>query len=187
MKNWGKISLLGVFIGLLLTACLSNVELADEVKAAENKTQILSYFTKMNQSPIAMDNGAFYAITKANPSGELASRGDSLVIHYELANLVTGQVLDSKNRKTNSPLIYRYGFTNPVFSKLMAFLKDGEQAVMALPGTSQSFDGLPAYTPLKCTIKSYWVKSQSDQIEAYIAKKGYKVTSTEADGLRYIQ
>lgn len=187
MKNWGKISLLGVFIGLLLTACLSNVELADEVKAAENKTQILSYFTKMNQSPIAMDNGAFYAITKANPNGELASRGDSLVIHYELANLVTGQVLDSTNRKTNSPLIYRYGFTNPVFSKLMAFLKDGEQAVMALPGTSQSFDGLPAYTPLKCTIKSYWVKSQSDQIEAYIAKKGYKVTSTEADGLRYIQ
>jgi hypothetical protein len=45
MKNWVKNSLVGVFLGLLLTACLSNVELADEVKAAENKTQILSYFS----------------------------------------------------------------------------------------------------------------------------------------------
>jgi hypothetical protein len=80
MKNWVKNSLVGVFLGLLLTACLSNVELADEVKAAENKTQILSYFSKLNQSPIAMENGAYYAITKANTSGELASRGDSLVI-----------------------------------------------------------------------------------------------------------
>jgi hypothetical protein len=121
MKNWVKNSLVGVFLGLLLTACLSNVELADEVKAAENKTQILSYFSKLNQSPIAMENGAYYAITKANTSGELASRGDSLVIHYELANLLTGQVLDSTNRKTNAPLDLSLWIFQSHFSRLMAF------------------------------------------------------------------
>jgi FKBP-type peptidyl-prolyl cis-trans isomerase len=166
---------------------LSNVELADEVKAKENQTQILSYFTKLNQTPIAMENGAYYVLTKSNPSGELATRGDTLLIHYELANLVTGKVLDSTNRKTNSPLMYQYGFLNPIFTRLMANLRDEEQAVMALPGTSQAFEGLPAYTPLKVTIKSYSVRSQSDQINAFIAKKGYKVTTTETNGLRFIQ
>ena len=109
------------------------------------------------------------------------------MIHYELANLVTGKILDSTNRKTNTPLTYQYGFLNPIFTRLMAHLRDEEQAVMALPGTSQSFEGLPAYTPLKVTIKSYAVRSQSDQINAFIAKKGYKVTTSETDGLRYIQ
>ena len=61
-----------VFVGSILTSCLSNVELADEVKAKENQTQILSYFSKLNQTPIAMENGAYYFLTKSNPSGELA-------------------------------------------------------------------------------------------------------------------
>ena len=184
MRNLVKQFLAMVFVGSILTSCLSNVELADELKAKENQTQILSYFSKSNQTPIAMENGSYYVLTKSNPSGELASRGDTLLIHYELANLVTGKVLDSTNRKTNSPLMYQYGFLNPIFTRLMANLRDEEQAVMALPGTSQSFEGLPAYTPLKVTIKSYSVRSQGDQINAFIAKKGYKVTSTETDGLR---
>jgi FKBP-type peptidyl-prolyl cis-trans isomerase len=187
MRNLVKQFLAMVFVGSILTSCLSNVELADEVKAKENQTQILSYFTKLNQTPIAMENGAYYVLTKSNPSGELATRGDTLLIHYELANLVTGKVLDSTNRKTNSPLMYQYGFLNPIFTRLMANLRDEEQAVMALPGTSQAFEGLPAYTPLKVTIKSYSVRSQSDQINAFIAKKGYKVTTTETNGLRFIQ
>lgn len=187
MRNLVKGFIAIIFVGSLLTSCLSNIELADEVKAKENQTQILSYFSRLNQTPKAIEDGAFYFLTKANPGGELASRGDTLLIHYELANLITGKVLDSTNRKTNSPLLYQYGFLNPIFTRLMAHLRDEEQAVMALPGTSQSFEGLPAYTPLKVTIKSYSVLSQSDQINAFITKKGYKVTSTETDGLRYIQ
>lgn len=187
MRNLVKRFLGVVFIGYLLMSCLSDVELVDEVKTKENQTQILSFFSKLNQTPIAMENGAYYFLTKSNASGELATRGDTLLIHYELANLITGKVLDSTNRKTNSPLIYQYGFLNPIFTRLMAHIREEEQAVMALPGTSQSFEGLPAYTPLKVTIKSYVVRSQSDQINAFIAKNGYKVTSSEADGLRYIQ
>jgi len=118
MRNLVKQFLAMVFVGSMLTSCLSNVELADEVKAKENQTQILSYFSKLNQTPIAMENGAYYFLTKANSSGELASRGDTLMIHYELANLVTGKVLDSTNRKTNSPLMYQYGFLNPIFTHL---------------------------------------------------------------------
>lgn len=187
MRNLVKRFLGVVFIGYLLMSCLSDVELVDEVKTKENQTQILSFFSKLNQTPVAMENGAYYFLTKSNASGELATRGDTLLIHYELANLITGKVLDSTNRKTNSPLIYQYGFLNPIFTRLMAHIREEEQAVMALPGTSQSFEGLPAYTPLKVTIKSYVVRSQSDQINAFIAKNGYKVTSSEADGLRYIQ
>jgi len=178
-----------IFFGgvLLLTSCLSNVELQDDVKAKENQTQILAYFTKLGVIPVALENGAFYTVTQANSTGELATRGDSLFVHYELSNLNTGKVLDSTNRKTNTPLVYRYGLTNPVFAKLMGYLKEGEQATMIIPGTPQAFDGLPAYTPLKCVIKQYKVISQNDKIDELIAAKGWVVTEKSTDGLRFIR
>lgn len=180
---------LGSFIGIsiLMMSCLSNVELEDEVHAKENQTQIVSYFSKIGVNPIALSDGSYVGVTKSNSSGELASKGDTLFVHYELANLLTGEVLDSTNRKTNSPFVYQYGFLNPIFGKIMANIREGEQAVMGIPGTSQSFAGLPAYTPLKVTIKSLKVRSQNDLINEYIQSKGYTVTENLADGLRYIR
>jgi FKBP-type peptidyl-prolyl cis-trans isomerase len=166
-----------------MTSCLSDVELADEAKAKESQAQILSYFSKLSQNPIAMEDGAYYYVAKPNVAGELASKGDTVKMRYVLSNLLTGEVLDS----TKSPLIYQYGYYNPVYAKLLAHIKEGEQAVMAIPGTSQSFAGLPAYTPLKVLIKDYVVRSQNDQIEEFIAKKKLAVTSQEANGLRYIR
>lgn len=165
-----------------MTSCLSNVELADEVKAKENQAQILAYFTKQNQTPIAIENGGYYALTKPNPSGELASKGDTLRMDYELANLLTGQVIE----RTKDPLVYQFGYLNPIFANLMTYLKDGEEAVLALPGTSQSFDGLPAFTPLKVSIKNYVVRSQNDRIDEFIAANKYTVKERTAEGLRYI-
>jgi FKBP-type peptidyl-prolyl cis-trans isomerase len=165
-----------------MSSCLSNVELADEVKAKENQAQILAFFAKQNQSPIAIENGAYYALTKTNTTGELASKADTLKLQYELSNLLTGQVLESPK----DPLVYQFGYLNPIFGRLMSYLKDGEEAVMGLPGTSQSFDGLPAFTPLKVVIKNYSVRSQNDRIEEYIAANKYTVKERTADGLRYI-
>ena len=172
---------LGIMLGM--TSCLSDVELADEAKAKESQAQILSYFSKLSQIPIAMEDGAYYYVAKPNVAGELASKGDTVKMRYVLSNLLTGEVLDS----TKTPLVYQYGYYNPVYAKLLAHIKEGEQAVMAIPGTSQSFAGLPAYTPLKVLIKDYVVRSQNDQIEEYIAKKKLAVTSQEANGLRYIR
>jgi FKBP-type peptidyl-prolyl cis-trans isomerase len=171
----------GIMLGM--TSCLSNVELADEAKAKEGQAQILSYFSKLGQNPIAMEDGAYYYVTKPNVAGETASKGDTLKVHYVLSNLLTGEVLDS----SKTPLVYQYGYLNPVYAKLMAHIKDGEQAVMAIPGTSQSFVGLPAYTPLKVQVKNYVVRSQNDQIEDFIAKKKLAVTEQLANGLRYIR
>lgn len=172
---------------IFLASCLSNVELQDDVKAKENQTQILAYFTKLGVIPVALGDGSFYTITKTNSSGELPIKGDSILVHYELTNLNTGKVLDSTNRKIDAPLIYRYGLSNPVFAKIMTFLKEGEEATLVLPGTAQSFDGLPAYTPLKCVIRQLKIRSQNDKIDEFIASKGWKVTEKSTDGLRYIR
>ena len=117
----------------------------------------------------------------------LATKGDSLFVHYEFSNMTTGKVLDSTNRATNSPFLFRYGFTNPVFVSLMSVLREGEQATLVLPGTAQAFPDLPAYTPLKVRVKSYVVRSQDDLIREYIQSNGYTVTEAQADGLRYIR
>jgi len=181
------LGLVGVGFSIGMISCLSNVQLEDEVKAAENNSQILAYFSKASLSPVALANGAYYGLTKTNSTGELASKGDSIIVHYELANLLTGQVLDSTNRATNSPLIYRYGFSNPIFGSIMGAMKEGEQAVMGIPGTSQSFPGLPAYTPLKVTIKSLKVRSQNDLINEYIKYKGYTVSEVLDGGIRIVR
>lgn len=179
-----RVNLFMLFVALItLASCLSNVELSDEAKAKENQAQILAYFAKNNQSPVAIENGAYYLVTKPNTGAELASRGDTLSIQYELSNLLTGEILDSPK----TPLVYQYGFLNPVFSRLMAYLRDQEEAVMVLPGTGQTFPGLPAFTPLKCTIKAYSVRSQNDQINEYIAAKKLTVTELTTAGLRYIR
>jgi len=185
MLNQSSLKKVVFAFGILLamTSCLSDVELADEAKAKESQAQILSYFAKLNQNPIAMEDGAFYFVTKPNVGGETAAKGDTIKMRYVLSNLLTGEVLDS----TKNPLVYQYGYLNPVYSKLMAYLKEGEQAVMAIPGTSQSFPGLPAYTPLKVLVKDYVVRSQNDQIEDFIANKKLTVTTKEANGLRYIR
>ena len=177
-----KKGLLAVLADWTMSSCLSNVELADEVKAKENQAQILAYFAKQNQSPVAIENGGYYALTKANTSGELASKGDTLRMQYELFNLVTGQLIESPK----DPLVYQFGYLNPIFGRLMSYLKDGEEAVLGLPGTSQSFVGLPAFTPLKVVVKNYTVRSQNDRIDEFIAAKKYTVKERTTEGLRYI-
>lgn len=176
-----------LFIAFFTFSCLSDIALEDQVKAKENQTQILAYFAGQNQSPSALSDGSYYFVTKSNPSGELASKGDSLYIHYEFSNLATGKVLDSTNRATNSPYFLRYGNGNPVFATILTALREGEQATMAIPGTAQAFPDLPAYTPLKVKIKSYVVRTQDDQIREYIAKNAYAVTETMDNGLRYVR
>ena len=176
-----------LFVAFFTFSCLSDIALEDEVKASENEKQILAYFTSKNQNPTALANGGYYFVTKSNPTGELATRGDSLFVHYEFSNLNTGKVLDSTNRMTNSPYFFRYGFANPVFVNLMSALREGEQATLALPGTAQAFPDLPAYTPLVVKVKSYVVRTQDDLIREFITKYKYTVTEAQTDGLRYIR
>jgi FKBP-type peptidyl-prolyl cis-trans isomerase len=176
-----------LFIALFTFSCLSDIALEDDVKAEENQKQILAYFATQNQTPSPLSDGSYYFVTKSNPTGELASKGDSLYVHYEFSNLSTGKVLDSTNRATNSPYFLRYGGANPVFITLLTALREGEQATMVIPGTAQSFPDLPAYTPLKVKVKSYVVRTQDDMIREFIARNGYQVTDTQTDGLRYIR
>ena len=176
-----------LFVAFFTFSCLSDIALEDDVKASENEKQILAYFTSQSQNPTALANGGYYFITKSNPSGELATKGDSLFVHYEFSNLATGKVLDSTNRAANSPYFFRYGFGNPIFVNLMSALREGEQATLVLPGTAQAFPDLPAYTPLLVKVKSYVVRTQDDLIREFITQYKYSVTEAQTDGLRYIR
>jgi FKBP-type peptidyl-prolyl cis-trans isomerase len=176
-----------LFVAFFTFSCLSDIALEDEVKAEENEKQILAYFASKNQNPTALAKGGYYFVTKSNPTGELATTGDSLFVHYEFSNLTTGKVLDSTNRSTNSPYFFRYGFSNPVFVNLMSALREGEQATLVIPGTAQAFPDLPAYTPLMVKVKSYVVRTQDDLIREFIAQYKYTVTEAQTDGLRFIR
>ena len=176
-----------LFIAFFTFSCLSDIALEDDIKAEENKKQIVAYFASQSQTPTALSDGSYYFVTKSNPSGELATKGDSLYVHYEFSNLATGKVLDSTNRAANSPYFFRYGFGNPIFVNLMSALREGEQATLVLPGTSQAFPDLPAFSPLLVKVKSYVVRTQDDLIREFITQYKYSVTEAQTDGLRYIR
>ena len=55
-----------LFIAFFTFSCLSDIALEDDVKAKENKTQILAYFAGQNQSPSSLSDGGYYFVTKSN-------------------------------------------------------------------------------------------------------------------------
>ncbi len=175
-------------LSMISVSCLTNISLEDDLRKSENQKLILDFFSKNGVNPSMLDDGSYYAITKSIPSGETVQRGDSVIIRYEIANLATGEILDSTGMLTEGkPLIYRYGFANPIFTKLIPLLKEGEEALMCLPGTPQSLPGLPSYTPTRITIKSFLVRSEIDRIDEYIQEKSYATYKKLANGYRYIQ
>ncbi len=177
-----------ILAGFVLSSCLSNIQLEEDLRKADNQSLIMNYFSSIGKSPTVLSDGSYYAITKNNVGGEVVSKGDSLIIRYEISNLVNGKILDSTGLLTDGePLIYRYGFANPIFTSLIPLMKEGETAVMCMPGTSQNLPDLPAYTPTKITIKSLVIKSEIDKIKEYIAQKGYSVTKSFSNGYHYIQ
>ncbi|MFD1817407.1 FKBP-type peptidyl-prolyl cis-trans isomerase [Pseudarcicella hirudinis] len=166
-----------------LGACLSNVELEDDVRKKEMDAQIVAYLAKNNiTTATKLGNGSYYFKSLSLNTARQPKQYDSIIVNYTLSDL-SGKVLET----TSTPFIYRYGFSSPIFNQLISLMKEGEKASVVLPGTAQAFDNLPAYAPLRCDIQSFRIRNEDDLINDFIAGRKLTVTDTSNNGLRYIR
>jgi FKBP-type peptidyl-prolyl cis-trans isomerase len=185
MTNLLKIFFCVSILSVGMVSCLSNVELEDDKRKAENEQIIKQYLSANNLMGTRTNSGKYYSVTSPNASGRAVSVSDSIFINFKITSLDGKTVLNAANATT--PYIYRYGYISPVFNEVLNLIKEGEKAVVLIPGTQQSFDNLPAYTPYKCEITSYKLRTEDDRIEEYLKVNKLKVTEKTSDGLRYIR
>lgn len=188
-----KIRLLHVLLfGTLfvsLSSCLSKVVLEDDIIVQQNETKIQQYISAKNLTTQKANNGVYYVITKANPSGRLMVLGDTVRLHYVISRLDDTKI-DSSSIINNQPFKFYNNLANNnggntnIFLKMLPFMREGEQATFILPSTlagdSQGFPNLPANSPVRCDISFMKIYSEEVTIDEYVAKNKIQLTSKDS-------
>ena len=170
--------LLGFAIIGFLGSCLSTVVLEDDIITQQNETQIQQYISSKKLVATKATNGVYYSITKANPTGQNLTLGDTVRLHYVISRLddKPDNKVDSSSVLKNQPFtFFNNGGASNIFLKMLPYMKEGEQATFILPsklaGSSQAFPNLPANSPIRCDITFFKNYSEDIMIDNYVAAK----------------
>ncbi|MCF0042340.1 FKBP-type peptidyl-prolyl cis-trans isomerase [Dyadobacter fanqingshengii] len=192
-----NLSLIIVFALLVgLSGCMDSDNTDDTAKVKENEVAIENYLkTDSAGSKAIRDSSGLYYITRlANPSGQLARRGDAATIKYTgyLLNgtKVVSSTVDSKTTFTFPVEGYQYwgGIERGIF-----LMRTGEKTTFFLPFylASGNVDkvNIPAYSPIRLEVEFLKTRTEPQQIDDFIAAKGYKPANIErtADNLVIIR
>ncbi|MCF2519958.1 FKBP-type peptidyl-prolyl cis-trans isomerase [Dyadobacter sp. CY351] len=190
-----NLSLVIVFALLIgLSGCMDSDGPDDTAKVKENETAIENYLKtdSLGSKAIRDSSGLYYITRVANPNGQLAKRGDAATIKY------TGYLLDG-TKVVSSTVDSKTTFTFPVEGYLfwggiergIFLMKTGEKATFFLPFylASGNVDkvNIPAYSPIRLEVEFIQTRSEVQQIDELIAKKGYKNFERTSDNLVIIR
>ncbi|MEA5457981.1 FKBP-type peptidyl-prolyl cis-trans isomerase [Arcicella sp. LKC2W] len=179
-----KIRLLqSIALGVLiysLSSCLSKVVLEDDLIVQQNEAKIQQYISSQKLTMQKATNGAYYTITKSNPTGRQLIYGDTVRLHYVIKSL-TDSVIASSSVAKNQPFVfYHNGGNTNIFLKMLPQMREGEQATFILPselaGGTQGFPNLPANSPVRCDITFFKTYGEEQDIDAYVAQNKISVT-----------
>jgi FKBP-type peptidyl-prolyl cis-trans isomerase len=186
MKIFKNVAFLVLMACLVsLSSCLKTKEPIATIKAKENEATIQAYLKANNITAQKTDEGLYYVITKANPTGRKPATGDLITLNNTVSRL-DGFKLDTTNStiKTFSPYNVAANFAT-VFAK---YMNEGEKATFIIPssflaGGDTDQPNLPAYSPVKFDFSLLNLKNEEEQIENYVADNKLVVTKTTS-GLR---
>jgi FKBP-type peptidyl-prolyl cis-trans isomerase len=198
-KFWLYYSLL--FIPLLAGCFANELDETEETRRV-NDQQIQEYITAQGLNAQGTGSGLFYQITTANPTGQEIKNGDSVRVHF-VARLLSGAIIDStrgalrildgQTASNARPDKFLIGVSSMLVGLLESFtlLKEGERATLLLPSylafSGNGTSNIPPFSVLVYDILVEEVKSEAEQIEEYITRKGLSVTQTTESGLKYIR
>lgn len=180
--------LLAMVIGF--SSCMKDVSSRDEEKIAENETAIQAALQadSLGSKAVRDSTGLYYIIKKSNPTGTKAQIGDAATIKY------TGYMLDG-TKVISSTTDTKTEFSFPVGGYVywggieigIFKMRTGETARFYLPFylASGAVDrvNIPAYTPIRLEVEFLKTRTEPQQIDDYIAKKGYTVSDRTTDNL----
>lgn len=173
-----------------LSSCMKDVSNRDEEKIAENETAIQAALQadSLGSKAVRDSTGYYYIIRKSNPAGIKAQIGDAATIKYTGYMLNGTKVISSTvDNKTEFSFpvnggVYWAGIELGIFK-----LRTGEKATFYLPFylASGNVDrvNIPAYSPIRLEVEFIKTRTEVQQIDDFIAKKGYTVSDRTADNL----
>ncbi|MCF2490439.1 FKBP-type peptidyl-prolyl cis-trans isomerase [Dyadobacter sp. CY347] len=190
-----NLSLVIVFALLIgLSGCMDKDNTDDTAKVKENEVAIENYLKtdSLGSKAIRDSSGLYYITRVANPNGQLAKRGDAATIKY------TGYLLDG-TKVISSTVDSKTTFTFPVEGYLfwggiergIFLMKTGEKTTFFLPFylASGNVDkvNIPAYSPIRLEVEFIKTRTEPQQIDDFIAAKGYKNVERTSDNLVVIR
>ena len=175
-----NLSLIIVFALLIgLSGCMDSDNTDDTAKVKENEVAIENYLKtdSLGSKAIRDSSGLYYITRKANPNGEVVKIGDAVTVK------LNGYLLDGKKvlniEKDSSYTFPANGYVTPLpgLERSIFLMKSGEKATFFLPfylafGSYERVN-IPAYSPIRLEVELLKTRTEAQQIEDFIAKKGY--------------
>jgi FKBP-type peptidyl-prolyl cis-trans isomerase len=183
--------LMSLAIGL--SGCMKD-DNQDEQKIIENEAAIEAYIKADSLASKAIRDsiGLYYITRKANPNGLRPKLGDAATVKF------TGYLLTNNTKVLSIPGDSSFSF--PVggnatglagLERSVALIKTGEKATFLLPfylafGQIERVN-IPAYSAIRLEVELLKTRTEVQQIDDFIAKKGFKVSERTADNLVLIR
>jgi FKBP-type peptidyl-prolyl cis-trans isomerase len=180
--------LLAMMIGV--SSCMKDVSSRDEEKIAENEAAIQAALKtdSLGSKAVRDSTGFYYIIKTPKPAGLKAQIGDAATIKYTgyLLNgtKVISSTVDNKTEFSFPVGGYQYwgGIEIGIFR-----MRTGETATFYLPFylASGAVDrvNIPGYSPIRLEVEFIKTRTEVQQIDDFIAKKGYTVSERTSDNL----
>jgi peptidylprolyl isomerase len=172
-----------IAIGLIAMACIGKKTTTKEKK---DTTTNITENMETNDT-VTTVSGLRYVIKKSNPSGELASPGDVVYVHY-VGTLTNGTKFDS-SRDRNKPFSFPLGKGSVIkgWDEAFAILRKGEVATIILPPSlgygDRNLGTIPPNSTLIFEVELLDIQKKLD----YKPYDGTgKDTITTKSGLKYI-
>lgn len=191
MKNYW-LGVISIFFLISFSSCYIENDNTEQDSRTLNDQQIQQYIRTNNLTAQGTGSGLFYVKTLSNPAGASPQTGDSLKIHFT-ARLLSGKIVDSTSIYYNKPdgVILGIGSLLAGVDEGIRLMKVGEKMTLLIPSylgiAGRASTYIPPYSVLIYDINLVSIKTEEQQITEFIARKGYTVTSTNTDKLRYIR
>ncbi len=182
---------LGAFV---FTSCKKQEQKQREVDQAyydTNDAEIKKYIQDNNLNVKQVVNGTQFIPTKSLPTAQTVNDGDSIRVHFKI-KLLNGNVVDTTSIIRNLPdrLLINTESIIPGLEDALRLMREGEEATIIVPSYRalgrNSTGKIPPYSVLVYELKLIEVKSEKEQIEAYIAQKGLVVAETKDEVRRVL-
>ncbi len=193
-----KIKLLLLFVTTSLlfgvTGCMKSDDNSDEEKINENIATIETFINSDPMSNEAVkDSAGFYYITRVkNPSGVTPQVGDASSVNINIFLLNGGKQVVTY--PTDSLLTITLGTFETGFYGIdlgILKMKTGEKATFLLPyylafGSSNQTN-IPGYSPVRMEMELVKTRTEAQQIDDFVVKKGFVVSEKTPQGLVIIR
>lgn len=173
-----------------LSACTKSSVDPSSAAYDRNDAEIMTYASQNNLAGTKATSGLYYVITRPNPTGKLATVGEEIEFSYKATNL-KGQFVDSS--LAMAPVYYPLGIGSvfPGLEQGLSLMREDEKATFLIPSylgyNADAKTNLPAYSVVRFDVTLNRSRSETQQIDEYIANKKLTVTETTASGVRFIR